>query len=181
MFGRTLDVSYAYVAEIAAEISKHLSAGRRVTVVAHSQGGIILSNVVGALLAGGAPAAVLARLEAYSFCSAADESPGAGRVFAEHFAAENDFVARVGALHFSGALAKLAGVDPPAGAAEWNGHMHVLPKAAPGQGHLMKEMILPVFVAGLFGRDSQLWRKYFNRQSPEYVPISRHLAELTYP
>jgi acetyl esterase/lipase len=181
MFGRTLDVDVPVVARAASLIEAQLVAKRRrVVVVGHSQGGIILSNVVHALLlrAGGDPAlaAALPRLEVYSFCSAADDSLGGGVVFAEHFAAQMDFVARVGVLHFSGKLAELEGGPRPAGADEWNGEVHVLAREMPGQGHLMKEMVLPVLVKGPFWRASRFYRRYF-KDSKEYLPVSHVLVE----
>lgn len=168
MFGRTLDVASPVVSKLVDELEAQLvEKRRRVVLVAHSQGGIIQSNVLSALLQragdpdGGALQAALARLEVYSFCSAADEFAGKGVVFAEHFAAEFDFVARIGVLHFSGKLAELEGGPRPPAANEWNGEVFVYPRVQPGQGHLLKEMVLPVLVKGPFGWRSRFYTRYF--------------------
>lgn len=185
VFGRTLDIASPVVAQLADAVETQLvDRKRRVVVVAHSQGGIILSNVMRGLMDrarepdGSALAEALPQLEVFSFCSAADEFAGAGTVFAEHFVAEMDFVARIGVLHFSGKLAEL---DPerstrPPEADEWNGDVFVLRRDLPGQGHLLKEFLLPIFVAGPFGRASRFYRRYF-KESPQWRAISHVIVE----
>lgn len=183
MFGRTLDMACPVVKELADAVERQLVAeNRRVVIIAHSQGGIILSNTVRELLErsrapGGVSLAVaLRRLEVYSFCSAADEFDGKGEIFAEHFAAEYDFVARIGVLHFSGKLAELENTKRPKEADEWNGEVFTLERKLPGQGHLFKEFILPVLVKGPFGQGSRLYQKYF-KASPEHQKITHTMVE----
>eukprot|EP00171_Calliarthron_tuberculosum_P004567 IDg4567t1 len=55
--------------------------------------------------------------------------------------------------------------------------MHMLPASTIGQGHLLKEMLLPAFKAGLFGRSSNFWNKYCDRESSAFRPILEHLVE----
>lgn len=144
LLGRCLDIASRPVAVITRRLADDLRNGVRVVLLAHSQGGIIASNVVRSLLrdaaagdaavlakasgegAVGTDAAVppagapplttahLAQLEVYTWASAADDMPhgrlpdGSTVPFCEHFAAEGDVVARMGALTFSGALAAAA-------------------------------------------------------------------------
>lgn len=183
MFGRTLDMACPVVNELADAVEGQLVAEhRRVVIIAHSQGGIILSNTVRELLErsrapGGVSLAVaLRRLEVYSFCSAADEFSGKGEIFAEHFASEYDFVARIGVLHFSGKLAELENSKRPKEADEWNGEVFTLKRKFPGQGHLFKEFLLPVLVKGPFGQDSRFYQKYF-KASPKHQNIKHTMVE----
>lgn len=167
ILGRTLDTVSDAVPACVEAVVHQLSLGRKVVLIAHSQGGIILSNVTKQLIIlaervsddqgvrDGRYAMAfkdgLSRVEAFSFCSAADEFPsGRSGPFAEHFAAESDFVSRIGVLHFGG----LEG---------WNGKVHCLPETSIGNGHLMKEHILPSMLEGLFGRKSTFWRNYCDR------------------
>ena len=78
----------------------------KVVVIAHSQGGLIISNVVKMLLQdhGGNP--LLNQLEVYTFASAHDEYPSSCTdalkhqvPFTEHFANNDDYVAQVGVLN----------------------------------------------------------------------------------
>ncbi|WEM41544.1 lipase family protein [Photobacterium sp. DA100] len=80
----------------------------KIVVIGHSQGGIILSNVVGKLILEHHKDPLLNHLEVYTFASAHDEYPSFGNQkgpsnylspFTEHFANDGDFVARLGVLH----------------------------------------------------------------------------------
>lgn len=170
ILGRTLDVASAPAQEMYTRVQMQLDKGRRVILVAHSQGGIILSNVLRLLVANNNQEQ-LRRLESYSFASAADESPCGP--FAEHFATQLDFVARIGALTFSGALDDHSDKSRQ----HWNGRMYMLPANLPGQGHLMKEMLLPALKQGLYGRQSRFWNKYCDHDSENFKPVSFHLVE----
>lgn len=198
---RTLDICAAPCGDIENIIEKQLSLGRKVVLIAHSQGGIILSSVVKNLLArsqlelennpNGSPVNSalldrLTRLEAYSFCSAADLSASLHNLpFSEHFATESDFVARIGVLTFSGRLPS-ALLQAPRDQdqlanfrKEWNGQVYMLPKSSPCNGHLMKEMVLPALKMGLFGHESVFWKRYCDSrpENVSYKPISHHLVE----
>lgn len=192
---RTLNICAAPCSDIVAVIVEQLARGRKVVLIAHSQGGIILASVIKLLIhlaqqergndeegrrLNLAFHDDFRRLEAYSFCSAADESPSwRGGPFTEHFATENDFVARIGTLTFSGTLKLENGNKPPESLAEWNGRMYMLPKSHPCNGHLMKEMVLPALIEGSFGHESEFWRRYCDRtsSSTNYTAIRCHLVE----
>lgn len=133
--------------------------------------------MVGSLSGLSLPDNALSRVEAYTFASAADEFPGVGtQMKAEHFAAEMDFVAQIGSLSFSQTLpgsrdyTVLHGeTDPP----EWHGAMYMLERSQIGQGHLMKEMLLPALRQGSFGHDSNFWNDYCQGENQ----IARHIVE----
>ena len=60
----------------------------------------------------------------------------------------------------------------------WNGKVFTLSKEKPGNGHLMKEMLIPSFLAGLFGRESVFYSKYLApRQKGDPSPVKFLKAE----
>ncbi|BEI79725.1 hypothetical protein CcaverHIS002_0102540 [Cutaneotrichosporon cavernicola] len=82
---------------------------KRIVIIGHSQGGIISSAWADMLLTD-VPAELLARVEVYTFASAANHfsrpaaaADGRGQTFAhvEHFANEYDFVAQFGVLGYA--------------------------------------------------------------------------------
>jgi hypothetical protein len=89
-------------------------------------------------------------------------------------------VSRIGVLTFSGYFASAGrnapSFSPASVGANWNGNVYCLTKNLPANGHLMKEMVLPAFLAGSFGRDSVFWKKYFDKDGPMYAPISYHMV-----
>jgi hypothetical protein len=95
---------------------------KRIVIIGHSQGGIITSAWADMLLTD-VPAELLARVEVYTFASAANHfsrpasaADGRGQTFAhvEHFANENDFVAQFGVLGYAPAPgAEMADGDDP--------------------------------------------------------------------
>lgn len=186
ILGRTLDVRDAVAKGILDEIERELSAEKKVVVIAHSQAGIILSQVVKELVLAckddSTRASRLQQLEVYTFGSAADDfagwkHPATGKVvpFAEHFAAEDDIVSRIGVLTYSGKLplpknAKGSYRDP-----SWNGEVHMLPRHLPCNGHLMKEHLLPALHIPLFGSESFFMTQYCNNR-PSQDP--KRMADL---
>lgn len=195
--GRSLNCASDPAYALSSHVIRQLAKGRRVVLVGHSQGGIILSNVVnylamcarqsakkdrqlGPLGNLGVPlewhrdhnkafADGLARVEVYTFASAADEFLGTkSGPFAEHFATEDDFIARIGVLEFSKYKT-------------WNGRVYRLDSKHGFQGHLVKEMMLPAMKLGLFANESTFWRKYCTRENPEYVAIDHHRVEVIAP
>lgn len=95
---------------------------KRIVIIAHSQGGIIASAWADMLLTD-VPQELLARVEVYTFASAANHfsrpaaaPDGRGQTFAhvEHFANEYDFVAQFGVLGYAPAPGSEigAGDDP---------------------------------------------------------------------
>ena len=109
VLGRTFDLAsepaaYAYRRLLDALEAEH---HRKVVLLAHSQGGIIASNIVRRLIDEGYDTALLEKLEIYTFASAADSmevhaeaSDAAGRLvpYVEHFANLDDPIARLGIL-----------------------------------------------------------------------------------
>ncbi|MCW8328481.1 hypothetical protein MD588_06625 [Photobacterium sp. SDRW27] len=84
----------------------------KVVVIAHSQGGVIISNVVRMLIQDPSCNSLLDHLEVYTFASAHDEYPSPWAVkdeqkvpFTEHFANDNDYIAEVGVLNSVGKTA----------------------------------------------------------------------------
>ena len=119
----------------------------RVILMGHSQGGIIVSNVVQGLIERfGGDAQTMGKLEVYTFASACDQMETdpilrrRGRLvpFIEHFANTDDLVARIGVL---------------AKRLEISGRVFVLRKP----GHLLNAHYLP----GIEARDRYAW---YNRR-----------------
>lgn len=132
----------------ATRIIAELNAGKKVKLIGHSQGGLIVRNVLRKLLAENA--AVRDNLEVFTFSSAAsDEYPIEG-VVQEHFINEHDYVARIGL-----------------GAPEY--HPRKLWERKGGTGHFLNKSYLTAFARGefcnaestLYGylRDKELARK----------------------
>jgi hypothetical protein len=220
ILSRTLDTLSEPCRASCDAVIHELSLGHKVVVIAHSQGGIILSNICRTLVALAAETRAapppstplerkhaaafsdgLSRVELYSFCSAADDFPSGTAAdpgpFAEHFATELDFVSRFGVLTFSGYFASAdrgAAVFSPSSAeaegnkivpagpissftgVNWNGNVYCLTADKVGNGHLMKEMVLPMLLSGAFGHESVLWKKYFDKNSGSYLPIAYHMV-----
>jgi hypothetical protein len=194
MIGRDLNVSEEPTRVIVPILVKHLAKQRKVVIIAHSQGGIILTNVIKELVLRSKIAQEgkaddidkeafhdgLSRLEAYSFCSAADAFPGHETgLFAEHFGAELDFVSRFGSLTFSGTLGSTLPIDQiDIDRKAWFGKVYMLEKEHGScQGHLMKQSILPAMKAGLFAHESMFWKKYCDKTNDLYYNIDHHVVE----
>ena len=77
------------------KIVHSLKTKNRVVIIAHSQGGIILSNLLKLLRD---TEMQYPNLEVYTFASAADEDVDVRGVYQEHFGNELDFVARAGLM-----------------------------------------------------------------------------------
>lgn len=91
--GRTFNINepfnMAYSTLIEAEIKK----GRKVRLIGHSQGGIIVSNIVRTLAI---KKVDFRNLEVFTFASAADGEQAQIGLFQEHFGNEEDVVSRIG-------------------------------------------------------------------------------------
>lgn len=77
--------------------------GKKIHIIAHSQGGIILSNVVKILKGYGLD---LSNIELFTIAGAQDEFPLVKNV--EHFGNEKDYVFRIGAKHYQ---TRIAGIQ----------------------------------------------------------------------
>lgn len=71
---------------------------KKVKIIAHSQGGIILSNFLKLIKEHSQNGKDYSNLEIYTFASAADEEVSIEGVHQEHFGNEKDFVARLGLM-----------------------------------------------------------------------------------
>ncbi|MGR5142588.1 hypothetical protein ACQKPX_13005 [Photobacterium sp. DNB23_23_1] len=110
----------------------------KIVILVHSQGGIIISNVVGRLLQEHPRDPLLNHLEIYTFASAHDDYPSfeQGAVhfslpFTEHFANDEDYVAMIGVLN---------------GVSNTNGRIYV----KKGTGHLLNYHYLKDFLSGKY-------------------------------
>lgn len=109
VLGRTFDLASEPAAYAYGRLLDALEAERyrKVVLLAHSQGGIIASNLVRRLVQESEDVELLEKLEIYTFASAADSmevhaeaSDAAGRLvpYVEHFANLDDPIARLGIL-----------------------------------------------------------------------------------
>ena len=96
--GRSLDKYSAPAKVFALAVVNAVRTGKKVRVVAHSQGGIIASNMVKILLATPEMTPYFEDIEFYTFAGAQDEFQGMTTIYNEHFCNERDFVARIGVL-----------------------------------------------------------------------------------
>lgn len=114
-------------------IARKLLDGERCVLIAHSQGGIIASNVMRLLAKDKEVAPLCANLEVYTFVSAMGEfTKPHPRTHVEHFANQYDFVARVGMLAYKDRI---------------QGKIYARVKAT---GHLLNRNYLGAFEKGLY-------------------------------
>lgn len=97
VFGRTFDIEDKETYHLYVILKKALRDKDKVIVLAHSQGGIIISQLINHLMNEENPN--LYKLEVYTFASAADEMP-VGPYYVEHFANKYDYVARIGVIEY---------------------------------------------------------------------------------
>jgi hypothetical protein len=134
--GRVFDVREPFNIAYSTIIENAIKAGYKVKLIGHSQGGIIVSNIIRTLALKNIN---LSNLEVFTFASAADGEQAQPNLFQEHFANSEDFVSRIG-LQSKEYLPK------------------VLWKRADGKGHLLNRNYLNAFRAGkLCGGKSKLY------------------------
>lgn len=97
ILGRTFDINDAESRKLYSKLKNALSIRKKVIVIAHSQGGIIISQLVDQLLFDKDPN--INKLEVYTFASASD-TMSHGKYYCEHFANSMDYVARIGVLEY---------------------------------------------------------------------------------
>jgi hypothetical protein len=133
--GRTLDISEPITRNLAYFVEEALGKNCNVRIIAHSQGGIIVANMIKYLHIKGLP---LKKLEVFTFASASDGEFEVNGLFQEHYANEEDFVARIG-------------LQAP----------EFKPKnlyiRSGGQGHLLNRNYLNAFARGEFGTEGRLY------------------------
>lgn len=95
--GRTAELFEPVSRSVADILEMALASGRKVVLIAHSQGGIISAKAINHLHSKlqGADRALLGQLELYTFASAATHLQ-APEIYAEHFYNTRDYVARIG-------------------------------------------------------------------------------------
>jgi len=125
---------------------------KKIVLLGHSQGGIIVSLVIDRLLAE-VPPEKFEKLEVYTFASAANHMNNPGKVIRhmEHYANEYDFVSQIGVLHFhprSGFRASYAANNA------WDGTLFINKGAT---GHLLNQHYLhKIFNDPLLKENSRL-------------------------
>ncbi len=92
---RTFDQFSECTQQLYDVVDELLESGKKVRIIAHSQGGIILSNFLKLMKQSGKR---YSNIEVFTFASAADEDILVPGVYQEHFGNENDFVARMGLM-----------------------------------------------------------------------------------
>lgn len=108
VYGRTLNRKDTNVDDYIKELKPAIESGAEVNVIAYSQGGIIMSEVLSRLVEMDLD---LSKLSVYTFGSAHDDFNFDGKVFSEHFANLGDYVASIGVLHFRAGKAPVYTAD----------------------------------------------------------------------
>lgn len=96
VFERALDARTPVTAHLFSEVVEALRQNKKVKIICHSQGGIIIASMLRKLR--DEKVAVAGNLEIYTFASGTDEEIPIPGVYQEHFANEDDFVARAGIM-----------------------------------------------------------------------------------
>lgn len=96
IFGREFDLLNYETFCLYYTILKSVKTKEKTIVFAHSQGGIIIAQIVKQLIKQNVN---ISTLEIYTFASASDEMP-IGDYYCEHFANTKDYVARIGVLEY---------------------------------------------------------------------------------
>jgi hypothetical protein len=116
-------------------VEEAIHKGCNVRLIAHSQGGILVENMVKFLNLKGLP---LRKLEIFTFGSASDGEVNPNGLHQEHYANEEDFVARIG---LSAPEFKPKNLYVREG----------------GKGHLLNRNYLNAFARGEFGTEGRLY------------------------
>ena len=136
-------------------IAEEIANGKSVKLLGHSQGGIIVRNVLRKLKMDNVP--VSGKLEVFTFSSAAsDECPIEG-VVQEHFVNEKDYVARIGL-----------------GAPE--NKPHKLWERKGGTGHFLNKNYLTAFARGDFCNEESKLYSYL-REKEQQVKIKKAMRK----
>lgn len=96
IFGRDFDLLDYETFCLYHTIFKSLKSNKKTIIFAHSQGGIIIAQIIKQLIK---QKIDLSNLEIYTFASASDEMP-IGNYYCEHFANTKDYVARIGVIEY---------------------------------------------------------------------------------
>lgn len=96
VFGRTFNILDRETQHLYKTLLRSLKTKEKVIVLAHSQGGIIIAQLVEHLINNNVD---ISHLEIYTFASASDEMIS-GNYYVEHYANNYDYVARIGVLEY---------------------------------------------------------------------------------
>jgi hypothetical protein len=101
IYERTFNINCPISNELYEQVFKALTLKKKVKVIGHSQGGIIIGRTLLMLkaLEGVTEPDFFKNLEVFTFASASDEDVQVAGAFQEHFANSDDFVARVGVIY----------------------------------------------------------------------------------
>jgi hypothetical protein len=99
LMGRTFNRTVNITLKMFNHIKPILEQGNKVVLLGHSQGGIIVSNIVRLIIESGLPLSD-GQLEVYTLAGAQDEFSTIEGMCCEHFANEKDYVARIGVLNY---------------------------------------------------------------------------------
>jgi len=133
--GRTFDMTEPITRNLSYYVEEAIHKGCNVKLIAHSQGGIIAENMIKFLNMKGLP---LRKLEIFTFASASDGEVYSNGLYQEHYANEEDFVARIGML-----------------APEFRPQNLYVRMG--GKGHLFNRNYLNAFARGEFGTEGRLY------------------------
>lgn len=139
IYERTFDKFAPITEELLDRILNAVNAKKHVKIIAHSQGGIIASNLLKALREINGKY----NIELYTFASAADENVEVEGVYQEHFCNEYDFVARMGLLN-----------------EDISSNVYVLPKTT---GHFLNRDYLEHFKQAKYCNGNSRLFKYLNK------------------
>lgn len=148
IMGRTFNIK----ADVTKRLSEQLledvrdDSIEKIVIIAHSQGGIISSNLLNNLHCQCADE-VEAKVELYTFASAADENDH-DFVTQEHFANTLDYVAQIGVIHHE---------------EDTNGQLYTAHKS----GHLLNMHYLPHFLDGEYCDKKSQLHAYYQRTRPQ--------------
>ena len=137
VLGRTFNIREPIVKSFAKQIKLCLHTHERVFLVGHSQGGIVISNIMKELMKDKEYTHLLSKIHIVTFGSGADEMPYLEH--SDHFANEKDFIAQIGVLEFQ---------------TQTQGHIVMAPRG----GHSFQLSYLPGFVDGKYGTDNELYK-----------------------
>lgn len=136
VFGRTFDMMDSQTRHLYGTLKHALLNEEKVIILAHSQGGIIISNIMEAMMDDEDLVGCFSKLEIYTFASAADEMIK-GDYYCEHYANSLDYVARIGIL-------------------EYHERMYGTLHKRFAAGHLLNVHYLNAFEEGKFGTNNRL-------------------------
>jgi predicted alpha/beta hydrolase family esterase len=136
IIGRAFNMREPIVKSFAKQIKHDMDLYERVFLLGHSQGGIIVSNILKEIAKDEKYASQMHKIHVYTFGSGADEMMQIDHV--THIANNYDFIAQIGVLSFQN---------------KNGGHIVCRNR----YGHSFQNSYLPGFISGEYGTDSELY------------------------